>query len=73
MKPKDVTSHHDPMGGFCGSGGGNDEDDDDDDEDRFIPSDDLNINCSIKGEKNINFLKSHFQLPKKTKFGSAKA
>jgi len=45
MKPKDVTSHHDPMGGFCGGGG------DDDDEDSFIPSDDLNINCSSKGKK----------------------
>ena len=43
MKPKDVTSHHDPMGGFCGCGGNDDED-----EDSFIPSDDLNINCSSK-------------------------
>jgi len=33
MKPKDVTSHHDPMGGFCG--GGNDDDDDYDVEDRL--------------------------------------
>jgi len=33
MKPKDVTSHHDPLGGFCG--GGNDDDDEEDDEDRL--------------------------------------
>jgi len=46
MKPKDVTSHHDPMGGFCGCGGNDDED-----EDSFIPSDDLNINCSSKKNK----------------------